>query len=550
MINKKELQVFFLIGIFYTIPLLLWLILTPSLSEKKIFLPYSLPRFLTIILIFLFLLVFILGYIFSDKPKVKIFSSNIIGSLKSFIIIFVSTFLSLFLLVGSLCDIFQDINTLFLRSFAALFFILCFGLEFLIFQEIIFKGTIRQSANHSPLFSLIKEQRISLFVLLIIIGFSCAVGFHYIQGVYLGEDYPRNTFLFEPNNRFTDFYFPLTGSFDLNPYDPSRINFIGGYFPLGYFVAFLFSKIQPWELSLATLLLVFLVFLFIFIKKVLFGNQEICYSEIIKIFVIATMTYPILFVLDRANFDIIVFIFIALFTWNYQKGNKTLATLLLAVPIAMKGYAVFLLVIPLFDKHFRDVILTGGLVILLEVISLALFKDGLIAEFTKMINSFISAYSIAFETGSLIRFNSSLFTFFLLLRPSLISTNWFETLYFVAAIFLFVLTSLLLLFKHFPFWKNLMVISILMILLPNSSADYRLILLMIPLLLFLSKNETSQRDFPMTFLFGLLFIPKAYYFISGDVNLSTLLNPILLMLLLVLLLLRVESPMNNVVLKN
>lgn len=545
MVNKANLKFFFLIGISYLIPLLLWLMLTPSLSENKYFLNYSLPRFFVILFFLTTFLLFLLGFFFSGNKKVNSFFSKLLKSKKSFFLFHISTFFSLFFLIGSLCDIFQDINTLFLRFLSLPILLLLFSLEFLIFQEILYKGVIRKSFFESPFFLLPKERRLAFFVLIIMIGFFCAVGFHYAQGVYLGEQYPRNTFLFEPHNRFTDFFFPLEGSHDLDPYNPEKINYIGGYFPFGYFVAFLFSRIQPWVLSLTILFLVFIIFLLFFIKKVIYRNQSISYSEIINIFVIAAMTYPILFALDRANFDILVFIFIALFAWYYQKGNKTIATLLLAIPIAMKGYAVVLLLIPLIDKRIRDVIITSGLVLLLELISLALFQDGLITEFTKMVTSFFSAYRIAFEAGSLIRFNSSLFTFLLFLRPSLITTNWFGNTYFIASILVFLVTALLLILYHFPFWKKLMVIIILMILLPNSSADYRLIMLLIPMLFYVTSNEISKLDFLITSLLGLIFIPKAYFLIDGDVNLGTLLNPLLLVALLFLLISSSTMPKNR-----
>jgi len=63
-----------------------------------------------------------------------------------------------------------------------------------------------------------KEEKISMLSLIILVGFFVAVVFHYVQGVYLGNGYPNNTFLFHPEPRFSDFYNVVFANTDLNPY--------------------------------------------------------------------------------------------------------------------------------------------------------------------------------------------------------------------------------------------------------------------------------------------------------------------------------------------
>ncbi len=122
---------------------------------------------------------------------------------------------------------------------------------------------------------------------------------------------------------------------------------------------------------------------------------------------IAFLTYPTIFIVDRANFDVVVFIFVALFALFYQRGHAVLAVVVLAPAIAMKGYPAILLTLPLLDRRFKELVLACLMARLLTFGALALFQDGLFLELQKMLASFQTASRIAFGSGALIRFNSS-----------------------------------------------------------------------------------------------------------------------------------------------
>jgi hypothetical protein len=263
------------------------------------------------------------------------------------------------------------------------------------------------------------------------------------------------------------------------------------------------------------------------------------------------MSYPVIFAVDRANFDVVVFFFISLFALFYQRGKFTLATLLLAFPIAMKGYPLVLLILPLLDRRIKDVFLSSALVATLEIASLALFKDGLVVEFGKMVVSFSSAYSIAFGLGSLVRFNSSIYTFLLFILkpiyPFLASNTAFNWGYIATAIVIFGVTAIVMYVKNYPFWRRLLIVTLMMILFPQSSGDYRLLMLYPPMVMFLGLEEPSSFDNIFVVLFGLILIPKAYVNLGLDVNIGILLNPILLILLLIASILQVKIPSKNLI---
>jgi hypothetical protein len=70
-------------------------------------------------------------------------------------------------------------------------------------------------------------------------------------------------------------------------------------------------------------------------------------------------------------------------------------------------------------------------------------------------------------------------------------------------------------------WKKVALLIFSMLLLPTISADYKLLYVFIPLFLFINKEHQSNLDILYLLLFGLLLIPKDYYFfinIHSDAN--------------------------------
>jgi hypothetical protein len=84
-------------------------------------------------------------------------------------------------------------------------------------------------------------------------------------------------------------------------------------------------------------------------------------------------------------------------------------------------------------------------------------------------------------------------------------------------------------------WKSIFVAVSAMLLLPPTSLDYKLLFLFLPLLMFL-EEPPRVHDRTYTLLFGLLLIPKAYWFLFSWVSIAVILNPLLICLLLALVL--------------
>ncbi|MEJ7797555.1 MAG: hypothetical protein WKF42_03575 [Solirubrobacteraceae bacterium] len=71
-----------------------------------------------------------------------------------------------------------------------------------------------------------------------------------------------------------------------------------------------------------------------------------------------------------------------------------------------------------------------------------------------------------------------------------------------------------------------------MILVPAISFEYRMLHLYLPLLLFVAAHEPRRSDPLFVALFGLLLVPKGLPILFDDVNVGSLVNPLLLAVLM------------------
>jgi len=107
------------------------------------------------------------------------------------------------------------------------------------------------------------------------------------------------------------------------------------------------------------------------------------------------------------------------------------------------------------------------------------------------------------------------------------------------------LSSGVLFFTKDYLWKKVALLTCLIICLTPISFDYKLILFMLPILLFINSNEeeSTAKNIIYALLFGLILIPKDfYYFVPGDglvlnnfTSISVIINPILIYTLTVFL---------------
>jgi hypothetical protein len=381
-----------------------------------------------------------------------------------------------------------------------------------------------------------KEEKIGLFVLIIVIGFAVAVGYHYFIGVYMDKPWPANTFLFSPDWRFSDFDYVVRQSAALDPFGKDIGGFEGA--PFGQFVGYLFSIVPIAWLQLGIFFVFFYIAFLLMTKYYLYGSKsKLTPYRLLTMFIIVFLTYPVLFAVDRGNFDLLVCVLLLLFAFTYERQKYRASTIFLALAIAIKPYAAIFIIVYFLDKKFKDGLLVIFNTVFLTVLSLSLFKDGLIVETQKYFHilfgraEYLLGNQQGFTSdlfglltvgikfiGDTLGIDKNGFTMYLPSNPGL------KVAYGLAVIGIAIYFVIYLWKKHPPLWKVLSVLTILVILLPFSSYDYRLVYLFVPLLMYLAINNNTRNDLLTIILWGLLLVPKNYYTLSPPKNIGTIMS--------------------------
>jgi hypothetical protein len=400
------------------------------------------------------------------------------------------------------------------------------------------------------------EEKVVLLVSIIVAGFFIAVVYHYVMGQYLDRSWPLSSFLFVPEDRFFDFDLVVRQSAGLDPFGEDIGGFAGA--PFAQFVAYLFSLIRP---SFLRLSIFFCSFFLVFIPM---ARHYLCGSKsrltpyrLLPVFVIAFLTYPVLFAVDRGNFDLLVCALLLLFAFTRERQHHRASAVFLAVAIAVKPYAAIFTVVFLLDRKYRHALLAVSGAVLLSVLSLSLFRDGLLVETHKYVNA-LSQMAGDVSAGSHQSYTSDLFGFLTaivrLIGDALNIDKSGTTMYLpahpasticyaVMAVAVLLYFMIYLWKKQLPSWKLLAVLTILLILLPYNSGDYRLTYLLVPMLMYMAVKEKTRHSLLTVILWGLLLVPKNYYplhLAPADYypyilhqSIGMVVNPLLLIVLLV-----------------
>ncbi len=373
---------------------------------------------------------------------------------------------------------------------------------------------------------------------IILVGFIISIFYHYFMGFYLNLPYPYNTFLFTPVDRFADFFV----LYDLMQFREPYIGIhLSAQYPLLNVISFGF-RILPRGASLVLYLVMFLFALIIFTALYTYrGKYKEHISEICNI---SLLTYPVLFTIDRGNLEGLVLISLLAFVYCYQTKKYLLSVFFLSIAIAMKLFPVFLVVLYLSDRKYKEIILTGLFTVLITIISLFFFLGGFFENLTVLVGGANLVHLNRFLTdGIMVQRGISIFT---LLKIFFIETNLlqyinigeFLGIYIKIAMIVFLFFAAYVVFLEKEFWKKVAILVIAMLILPQVSADYKLIHIFIPLFLFINSSKQSRLDWTYLIMFGLLLIPKDYYILpkvlsdgGADISVSVIINILILMIM-------------------
>lgn len=377
-----------------------------------------------------------------------------------------------------------------------------------------------------------KSNKVLMLSTIVIIGFSIAVMFHYFLGDYLRMSYPYDTFLYLPSQFATDFTGLMAFVKDLNPYQAP--SFWVNYFPLAYIILFPLSLFKNNMVSYFVLVLIFESF-WIPMNIKMFGCENLNKIQNVQnIFVLTALSYPLLNLLDRGNFDMVLLMFMAGFIYLFQKNKIVASLLVLTVMNAIKPFFLMFLLLFLFKKKYKEVFLSLVLSGLLVIGGFLVFKGGLFYQIEVLLQSLlIDQKELVYKIGGGLANCSSLFMALKLILCR--DLNWISTkeLATICNIINIPITFIVgfFVYKESVFWKRIALLTLHMLTFPLIICDYKLIFLFIPIWLFVNAKEKSKKDLIYTILFGLLLIPKRFFImLSGRlVLLSIVLNPLIML---------------------
>jgi uncharacterized membrane protein len=398
----------------------------------------------------------------------------------------------------------------------------------------------------------VKQSRVRLLVMIVLVGTLASIVWHYVSGFYLGQGYPRSTFLFIPGDHFNDWR-------SVYIYAQEFLRGVAGpfgYFPFAILVA-VTTTVLPRSVGFILMIVLFLGVLALMLRRWVFDCEEHALTKVQGIAILVGLSYPVLFVLDRGNMEMLVFAFIAgFFYFTYVRERPWLAALCLAAAIAFKLYPATLLLLLLAERRFKPLVLTviiaGGLTAI-SVGLLAVVGHFSLADVWQM-NVGGKEYFQQTMTieGFGVQHSHSLWGLvglLQMLRQHAVA-DWQTTLYAVAAAAIFLGLVAHAVFRETERWKLVLLATVPGFLLPYVSGDYTLIQLYFPLVFFLNARRVSRWDVVYVALFGILLMPVDYYYFPGiyfgRISISVIIYPAALVALVLLAILDVQRAAGHV----
>ena len=349
-----------------------------------------------------------------------------------------------------------------------------------------------------------------LFLISIIICFIATV---FIGMISYGESL-RGFLFIDINDSFMDFFNPILHAYERNPY--TRIDVI--YPPICYVFYWLLSLFIPtiyfeeYAYSIRasqeglfvfiTYMVVTVIVLFYLIDKLLdISKYRILYITCIL------LSAPFLYLYERANIIVWALIFIMFFIAYKDSGSKVLRELsyiFLALAFSIKIYPALFGILLLKDKKYFE-----SLRCILYGVFLFFSPFLLMGGFSKipvMINSLKSGASNTLNIyqglGYKVNYSNTVSMVF-----SLFTGRLNESYFIIGS---YITYFLLIIFVLFCFiikekWKLYALICSVMIGVPGFSFQYTIILMTIPLIVFLNKNDYEYLDYVYMILFVMQF---------------------------------------------
>lgn len=390
-------------------------------------------------------------------------------------------------------------------------------------------------------------KRVYLFTLVLLLGFLGTLCISVYHLLHAAPYYPYVSFLYDPvyiHSDFTEMYWLFANGIQVFKEG------VANYLPVAFILLYPFSFL-PQQIALYTLEILFTASTLCIIYKWL---PDIPYKKWLT-FVITFLSFPVLFVLNRGNIEMLLFLLMALFIGCYKKGKFYQAGFFLACAIDFKIYPIVFLALFLADRRFKAFFAT--ILFTIVILITGFYITG--GDKNLLLVGFNSYFGGQFTTN-LLQFSHSLWNIvrlpvFLLLSNEVSPSEWTifftfsERISFYYVLWAAVLGGIIFLritFFKTPLWQKVFLLALAQTSFPLIAPDYSLLILFLPILLFFGEKNTIPRSALISCVSGLALVPMSfvlYCWASPNatgylvINLGCLARPFVLLYLLVVLLL-------------
>ena len=387
-----------------------------------------------------------------------------------------------------------------------------------------------------------RERKTAWLVFIVLLGFLAAVTAHYIVGQWVLRGYPYSTFLFKPQDatgfpgqpnilgvhHFGDLFEAWITSRGPHPYVDFPLKAPSSYLPVTHIILFPLAQLS-FELALVLYLVAFTAAFVVLVFIHAAGDRV---SRTQAALVLTVCSTPVLFLVDRANVEGLLFLLLVATMLAYRRERFYLAAMLLAIPVAMKGSAGVFWLLFLFDGKFLALLTSLLTFAVASVASLLILPGSTEANVEGLRAALKMLFKATGEGTTGLRHSASLKSTFDGLGRIDEHFNFFVVNYAAVSFVLLVGVAVVLAILRPVLWQRVALISAAMIVVPSVSYEYRMVHVFLPLLLFLGTSQRRRTDALFVVLFGLLLVPKGLPILHGDVNIGTVVNPSLLLVLM------------------
>lgn len=346
----------------------------------------------------------------------------------------------------------------------------------------------------------------------------------------------RSTWLFIQYPRFSDFFQPLELMRSFDPYNLQR----GSYPPVGYWILSPLLWLNEYAALFITIALV-LGFIVWWISRSFTVGMAI--HQRLAIIGVALLSLPVSFTIDRGNIDLIVFVMLVLGIASFEMHRDTMAAVWIGLLGAAKVLPIFYLLLFLRGKKLKYIGLGLCVAGVSTLLAFAGFRSGIgggIYGYRLALSAAEMGFKQVNGLGTPTYGDASLFGWAQGVGFAVNGVQGDQSIINVLNPFampLEVIGALVLIcylrWREGSLWRSVTLITLFFILLNNvPSYYYDLLFLFVPLSLFVKHGTVGRRGIVISFLFGLVFAPRAYFFFGSSlIDFSVLTTAPLLLLL-------------------